>query len=79
MTYITINNKKYLVTRGNENYKQPHIEDLNGEIPRGQQRTLLFSFLKQNNMEPPKDATTHQCVNKVLSMKNTADTEINIE
>lgn len=79
MTYITINNKKYLVTRGNENYKQPHIEDLNGKIPQGQQRVLLFSFLKQNNMEPPKDATTHWCVNKVLSMKNTADTEINIK
>lgn len=79
MTNISIDNKIYFVTRGNLKSKYPHIEDSNGEIPIGRQRSLLFDFLRQNNIEPQKDATTHWCVNKVLSMKDGKATKENIK
>lgn len=70
MREIIIDNKRYFVTKGTSKYPQPHIEDSNGNVPTGKQRALLFAFLRQNNIEPPKDSTTHWCVNKVLSMVN---------
>ena len=75
MVEIVIDNKKYFVTKGNEKYSQPHIEDSNGNIPTGKQRSLLFAYLRQNNIEPSKDATTHWCINRVLSMKNGINTK----
>ena len=79
MTNITIDNKIYFVTSGNLKCKNPHIEDSNGEIPIGRQRSLLFAFLRQNNIEPQKDATTYWCVNKILSMKDGKATNENIK
>ena len=81
MKIITINDVEYAVFAANEGTAkpQPHIiETLSGTVPEGKQLSLLKEYLKQNDIEPIKGATTHWCIDKVLKLGSSKE-KIEIE